>query len=172
MLFRIWMIQVATVIVVTAVIMQLKAERTFVTTAMEVKSMPIIQPDTWAVMTIVGEAASEPYEGQVAVANVIRNRMSRGYSSDGTVIGTVLRPKQFSMWDDRARLYAARINLDDKIFARAASAWADSKRSQIVKEAVLYHTVDVNPYWADASSVEFVKQIGRHRFYNDGGRGI
>lgn len=45
---------------------------------------PLVPDDTWAILTIIGEAAGEPYVGQLAVAEVIRNRMRQRYASDGT----------------------------------------------------------------------------------------
>jgi len=42
------------------------------------------------------EARGEMYEGKVAVARVIANRMAQRYESDGTIAGTVLAPNQFS----------------------------------------------------------------------------
>jgi hypothetical protein len=42
------------------------------------------------------EASGEPYEGKVAVARVVLNRMAARYESDGTIIGTVLKKFQFS----------------------------------------------------------------------------
>lgn len=142
-----------------------------VTVTEEIK-MPIIQPEMWAILTIIGEAASEPLEGQIAVANVIRNRMRRQYSSDGTVIGTVLRPKQFSMWDDKARIYAAQCELESPAFYTAAEAWYRSNSEKPVGDAVLYHTDQVDPRWRHADSVTPVRQIGAHIFYEDRGRGI
>ena len=47
------------------------------------------------------EAADQPYEGKVAVARVILNRIAAHYESDGTIKGTVLAPNQFSgFWFD------------------------------------------------------------------------
>lgn len=136
--------------------------------------MPSFHDDEWAIMTIVGEAASEPFEGQLAVANVIRERMKRKYNSDGTIVGTVLARRQFSMWDDHARLYVARLEPDDKSWAIAVNAWADSRVRVIVPDAVLYHTVQLSPKprWADAPGVEVVDTIKNHIFYSDSGRGI
>lgn len=51
-----------------------------------------------AVATLWQEARGSSREGQLAVAHVIRNRMARDYTSDGTVDGTVLHPWQFSGW--------------------------------------------------------------------------
>lgn len=50
---------------------------------------------------IADEAGGEPYEGKVAVAIVLFNRMAIPYESDGTATGTVLKHFQFSgFWFD------------------------------------------------------------------------
>jgi spore germination cell wall hydrolase CwlJ-like protein len=47
-------------------------------------------------LTVLGEARNQPYQGQVAVAQVVRNRMDlKGWS----VADTVLKPFQFDCWD-------------------------------------------------------------------------
>jgi hypothetical protein len=57
--------------------------------------------DDLLALCIWDEAANQPYEGKVAVALVIRNRMAAHYASDGTVSGTVLHQDQFSgFWFD------------------------------------------------------------------------
>jgi len=128
----------------------------------------LVDDDSWAIMTIAGEALGEPLMGKIAVAEVIRNRMKRGYASDGTVIGTVLRAKQFSMWDDKARLLAARIDDDHPKVRECVQAWEASATSNVTKGAVLYHTVAVSPYWRNAASVSHVTTIHHHMFYLDG----
>ena len=129
----------------------------------------LVDDDHWAIMTIVGESLGEPYIGKVAVAEVIRNRMKRKYASDGTVIGTVLRAKQFSMWDDRARLLAASADDDYIRVGDCVRAWEDSKDSNVTNGAVLYHTIMIEtPRWATAPSVKESTTIHRHRFYTDG----
>lgn len=47
-----------------------------------------------AALTVYLEARGESFAGKLAVAAVIRNRMERRYQSDGTIAGTVLRPRQ------------------------------------------------------------------------------
>ena len=119
-------------------------------------------------MTIAGEALGEPLIGKIAVAEVIRNRMKRGYASDGTVIGTVLRAKQFSMWDDKARLLAARIDDEHPKVQDCVKAWELSATSNVTNGAVLYHTIMIDPpKWASAPSVKVATTIHRHRFYHD-----
>jgi hypothetical protein len=69
--------------------------------------------------------------------------MKRKYASDGTVIGTVLRAKQFSMWDDRARLLAARIDDESPRVRECIEAWKLSAESNVTGGAVLYHTIQI-----------------------------
>lgn len=130
--------------------------------------MRIVDDDTWAIMTIIGEALTEPPAGKVAVGEVIRNRMKRKYASDGTVVDTVLREKQFSMWDDKARKLAARADDDNPRVKEAVEAWKLSATSNITGGAVLYHTIQVAPYWKDAPSVRKTVVIQNHIFYTDG----
>lgn len=131
--------------------------------------MRLVNDDSWAIMTIAGEALGEPFIGKIAVAEVIRNRMRRGYASDGTVIGTVLRAKQFSMWDDKARLLAARIDDEHPKVQDCIKAWELSATSNVTNGAVLYHTIMIDtPKWATAPSVKRVSTIHRHHFYTDG----
>ena len=129
----------------------------------------IVEDEAWAVLTIAGEALGEPFAGKLAVAEVIRNRMKRRYASDGTVIGTVLRPKQFSMWNNRSRQLAARLDDAEPAVQDCIRAWRESATSSFVRGAVLYHTVDVEPYWSRAPKVRRVRTVARHHFYTDGG---
>lgn len=126
----------------------------------------LIEDWKWAVMTIRQEADSEPFIGKVAVAEVIRNRTASKYNSDGTVIGTILRPLQFSGWNtsDPNRIRIARIDLDDKNTHDALAAWElAQKGSDYVRGANLYHTKALHPEWAD--KVEKITEIGNHIFY-------
>ena len=58
------------------------------------------------VLTVEQEAGWEPYEGQLAVAHVIMNRVREAKSS---VIDIVLKPLQFSAWNADS---PTRMNLD------------------------------------------------------------
>ncbi|GMT15557.1 hypothetical protein PFISCL1PPCAC_6854, partial [Pristionchus fissidentatus] len=53
--------------------------------------------------TIWLEARGEPYDGQVAVAHVIKNRAetNRGYWGGNTISGVCLYPQQFECWNNR-----------------------------------------------------------------------
>lgn len=121
-----------------------------------------------AVATIIGEAGGEPYEGKVAVARVIRNRMRYRYTSDGTVAGTVLAPRQFSLWNtsELGRIRACQTPGDSALAQSAKRAWEESESPDpLLDEAVLYHADYVLPEWAER--VRLLKTIGRHLFYAD-----
>lgn len=49
----------------------------------------VISPDALGICTLWQEARGEPYQGKVAVGEVIRERMRRRYASDGTVAGAL-----------------------------------------------------------------------------------
>lgn len=133
--------------------------------------MRLISEEALAVVTIMQEAAGEPYAGKVAVAEVIRNRMQRKYASDGTVAGTVLRPLQFSGWNakDPGRIRSIRADSDDSVVKECIRAWNEARGgSNTVHGAVLYLNkalVDPLPEWALPDSAEEVATVGQHTFY-------
>jgi hypothetical protein len=113
------------------------------------------------------EAASEPDDGQRAVAQVILNRVahpsypktvcgvvfqgserSTGCQFTFTCNGALARKPSRYFWD-RAQS-VARTALAGYVYAPAGLA-------------THYHTFAVHPYWAD--SLNFIGQIGAHRFY-------
>lgn len=130
-----------------------------------------------AVATIWAEARSEPLEGKVAVAEVIRNRMKLGYFSKGTVATTVFRALQFSCFnhDNPWRPVIFELDWDSPAVQECRQAWQLAVGgSNTVGEAVLYHTVAPPgpvkhwpPVWATAPQVVAVKTIARHVFYED-----
>ena len=130
--------------------------------------MRLISDDAIAIITIFQEAEGESLQGKVAVAEVIRRRMARRYSSDGTVVGTCLRPYQFSGWNTASgnRIRSLRIDLDEAMVADCVTAWAHSRTSNIVPDAVLYYNPDIvptPPAWADPARL--VAVVEHHRFY-------
>lgn len=135
--------------------------------------MRLVSEDTLAIITIFQEARGESWEGKLAVAEVIRNRMRQKYSSDGTVSGTVLRAFQFSGFNtqDPNRIPSFRIDGDDPVVKECEKAWKESEqtleiRSSITKGAVLYYNPTIviqKPKWVDLS-VE-VARVGPHVFY-------
>lgn len=115
------------------------------------------------------EARSEPEAGQIAVANVILNRVkSKQYPN--TICGVV--------YDGAHRLNSCQFSFacDGKQDApRGAKEWAKAKKLasralagdayvRVVSTATHYHADYVNPRWS--SSMTRLIKIGRHIFYN------
>jgi spore germination cell wall hydrolase CwlJ-like protein len=117
------------------------------------------------------EAASEPDDGQRAVAQVVLNRVAHP-SYPNTVCGVVYQGSerdtgcQFTFTCDGA-------------LARKPSRYFWDRAEKVAREALAgyvfapvgrathYHTFAVHPYWAD--SLNFIGQIGAHRFYRFNG---
>lgn len=129
----------------------------------------VIPDDVWGAMTVWCEARSEPYEGQMAVAEVIQRRARLRYLSDGTIPGTVLAPYQFSAWNttDPNRRKAALVDDRDMQYAMCAQAWRDVQAgTEVVPEALMYlnpNAVKRMPPWATPE--KFLRVIGQHHFY-------
>jgi len=133
--------------------------------------MRLITEEALAIVTIMQEAAGEPYEGKLAVAEVIRNRMQQRYTSDGTVAGTVLRPYQFSGWNtaDPGRVRNIRADTDQQVVQDCSRAWAEALAgSNTVHNAVLYYNkrlVVDTPDWALPDSATHLATVGQHDFF-------
>lgn len=132
--------------------------------------MRLVSDTIWAIMTIYGEARGESFDGKIAVANVIRNRMVRKYSSDGSVPGTVLRPLQFSCWNhnDPNRGKMATLDDGDLVVQQCRQAWNTSGSVDLTEGSVLYlnkNIVHPLPTWA--TEAQEVVTIGAHSFYTD-----
>lgn len=131
----------------------------------------LVSDDTWGILTVWQEARGESFEGKLAVAEVILNRMKRLYASDGTVAGTVLRPMQFSAWNasDVNRIQSAKIDTDHPTVQECIKAWHDAKQgSDTVHGAVLYlnpSIVKPLPKWATPEYAVEVARVGAHVFY-------
>lgn len=133
--------------------------------------MRLVPDYMWGVITVWHEAQGEPYEGKVAVAEVILRRTKRKVMSDGTVAGTCLWPMQFSGWnahDDspkyRERIEGAKLDTADPVVNECVRAWYHAERgSNYAPEALHYFNPSLcNPSWARGSKV--VAEIGNHRF--------
>lgn len=131
----------------------------------------LIPGDALAIATIRGEAEAEPFEGQVAVANVIRNRMLKRHFSDGTIAGTVLAPYQFSLWNttEKRRITMCLVPEDDNASLTARRAWEESAvRRVVAPDVLMYHAASMNPYpaWTRSDEFKLAVRIGRHLFYS------
>jgi spore germination cell wall hydrolase CwlJ-like protein len=129
--------------------------------------MRLISDTALAAVTIWQEARGELYQGKLAVAEVIRNRMQERYASDGTVAGTVLRPKQFSGWNggDPNRIPSLKIDDGDRSVAECIRAWKEAmeQSTNIAKGALLYYAPALAaPAWARGCTE--LARIGGHVF--------
>ena len=118
--------------------------------------------------TVWGEARGESERGQQAVANVIMNRVHRGGWYGATVEDVVLKPYQFSCWNDTDPNFAKLQTITDKdpTFARIkqlATKAYNGELADITGGAVNYHAKSVSPYWA--KSMTQTANIGNHVFY-------
>ena len=120
---------------------------------------------------IYWEAASEPFEGKVAVAQVTMNRMQSGKFPD-TVCGVVYQKTtfynkvvcQFSWFCETNHytkpVYPKYYQESEEV---ARMVMIEGFRLSSLKNALYYHADYVNPKW----NKEKVTQIGRHIFYKD-----
>ena len=102
------------------------------------------------------ESRSESVEGQLAVAQVVRNRARSG-RFPASLCGVVNQPSQFSFSKRRAPDNRAQWERAVKI---AAIAMADGWR-EIVPNALYFHAARVSPGWGR----QRVARIGNNIFY-------
>jgi spore germination cell wall hydrolase CwlJ-like protein len=120
---------------------------------------------------IYWEAASEPFEGKVAVAQVTMNRVSSGKFGKG-VCGVVYQKNvfyekvicQFSWACERSHkvkpIYPKNWSESEEV---AKKVLLENFRLPSLSEAMYYHATYVNPGWRK----QRVTQIGQHIFYKD-----
>jgi N-acetylmuramoyl-L-alanine amidase len=129
--------------------------------------MRLVGDAAWAIMTIWQEARGESQAGKVAVAEVIRNRTEKLYTSDGTVAGTVLRKLQFSGWNtnDPNRTPSALLDDADPMVVACREAWITALAgSDTTLGSVLYcNLAIVRPPWLAGCRETAV--IGHHTFF-------
>jgi len=117
------------------------------------------------------EARSEPLDGQVAVANVIMNRVASDKFPNSpcevvkqgrTWMGHMVRNQcHFSYYCDGR----PEVILDEGAYTLALSIAVNwPNLVDITNGATYYHRDDVHPYWIESLSIS--RQIGRHLFYN------
>ncbi|MDG5747216.1 cell wall hydrolase [Qipengyuania sp. XHP0207] len=123
-------------------------------------------------MAVYYEAASESYSGQQAVAQVVLNRVAHP-AYPASVCGVVFQGSerqtgcQFTFTCDGS----LRRSPSRSGYARAQSIALAALAGEVyapVGLATHYHTNYVNPYWA--SSLDYIRTIGAHRFYRWKGR--
>ena len=120
--------------------------------------------------TIFGEARGELYGGQVAVANVIMNRVARPGWWGSDIVGVCIAPSQFSCWnsDDPNRRRILDLDLESRLgkpFVVIATAAIAGALVDVTFRSTHYYAAPPIPYWARGKKP--VIEIGRHRFHNN-----
>ena len=109
--------------------------------------------------TVYHEAANQALSGQLAVAQVIMNRVRSG-AFPRSVCGVVAQPGQFS----QAPVTAAAETAKPWSAAVAIAIIAQEHRfPQIAPGALFFHAASMRPAWSDEH--ERIAQIGDHIFY-------
>ncbi len=139
--------------------------------------MQTLGPLDVVALTIWGEARGEPVEGKIAVACVLRNRLSDGRWG-ATYERVCLARKQFSCWNpgdpNQVRLQTFRTQIQQgtqpsDMVLRECYWIAEGLIRNVIRprvgQATHYHAITITPRWAKTGKV--VEDIGRHRFYED-----
>jgi len=140
---------------------------------------PRTSPEEWPGMlvlasTVLGEAAGEPYEGKLAVADVILNRVRDARWPDSPE-DVCLQHLQFSCWNVGSPTLPKMFNpkqfvtegvWSDCLRAAMEATWQPQQSDTLVHGANHYlnpRALSKLPKWA--SDDKIVAQIGRHVFY-------
>jgi N-acetylmuramoyl-L-alanine amidase len=138
---------------------------------------------------LFGEARSEPIEGIVAVANVIRNRVQADLHGDGKpdwfgegYVDVVTRPWQFSMWHPNGGKSNNRrvLQFVRDLVAKKPVEDVKARQCVLVAHGIIdnyladntngshhYHKAGMSPRPSWAQSLVPTKQIAGHVFYNN-----
>lgn len=107
-----------------------------------------------AILTVAYEASSQSFEGQVAVASVIKTRMAE---TGKTAEQVVLKPKQFSCWSNGKPTQSRK--LSQREIDQARKAWESARPGSYNH----YARHDCKPYWI--KSAKLSERICDHVFY-------
>ena len=120
-------------------------------------------------MNIYREAGYESFEGKVAVAQVVMNRVNSGQFGND-VCGVIYQKSvvmdkvvcQFSWFcDSAARTRPINKDAYEESYAVAKKVLLEGFKLDVLKEALYYHANYVNPKW----NLEKIGSIGNHIFY-------
>lgn len=127
------------------------------------------------VRTVLAEAANQSPEGQLAVANVIRNRAVSGQFGGDTVPGVIRKPNQFEPWNTAAgRSRMAAIDPNSPQYQQAAGLveLAYTGAADPTMGATHFYAPKTQaalgrpmPAWDNGTGVD----IGDHRFFGGAG---
>ena len=113
------------------------------------------------------EAGAESYEGKLAVANVVINRMNSGKfpsSVCGVVKQKIGNTYQFSWVGEKFKSVTNKYQWDESVFV-ARKALTEPAVHDIINKtnAMYYHNTTVNPGW----HLTRITTIGKHIFYKE-----
>lgn len=116
------------------------------------------QADTYdyAIMTIAYEGSNQSFDGQVAIASVIKTRMFQKHQTADDVI---LAPYQFSCWHPVTHNPTQGRKLSARELIVAQRAWEVARIGRYNH----YARHDIKPYWAKSTKSSI--RIGDHIFY-------
>lgn len=126
--------------------------------------------DIWA-RTLYGEVRGEPWDGKVAVAWTIRNRVEKPGWWGRDIVGVCQKPWQFSCWNEkdpnRAQLLAVTVKhpVFRECLAAVAAVAGDLAPDPTKRSTHYYASYIPEPEWAKGKNPAIV--IGTHRFFND-----
>jgi N-acetylmuramoyl-L-alanine amidase len=118
-------------------------------------------------LAIYHEARGEPIQGQLAVGQVVLNRVANSDYPD-TVCGVVTQKKQFSFLDGTKIEHLVQNVTEPKSWSKAeyvAKALIQGHKYDLV--ATHYHAKTVRPYWVNSPKVNYIVTIGNHVFYRE-----
>jgi N-acetylmuramoyl-L-alanine amidase len=121
---------------------------------------------------IWGEARSESIEGKLAVAHVVLNRVKAQSYYGRTVKEVMLKPWQFSCFNENdpnlAKILGLKTDNPGLAYCQAVADMALLSHSQDpTGGATHYHTTSIKPSWANSSQMTFLCRIGNHLFYRE-----
>lgn len=121
---------------------------------------------------IWGEARGEPIQGKLAVAHVVLNRVKAQSHFGKTIRDVILKPWQFSCFNQNdpnlAKILGLNANNPDLAYCQAVAdiaLLADNPDS--TGGATHYHSTQAEPSWASSKQMIFLCRIGNHLFYRE-----
>lgn len=118
---------------------------------------------TCLALTIYYEARDQPLAGQLAVAEVVLNRVENEHYPDD-ICSVVWEEKQFSFTHD-GKPERPRHEVWEDIQELARDILADPDSVLFNTGATHYHATYVTPYWVDGMVI--VGKVGDHIFYEE-----
>ena len=119
---------------------------------------------------IWGEARGEIAAGKLAIAHVVLNRTLKQSWMGSTIREVILKPYQFSCFNDgdpNAKKLAV-IDPSDKAFSEClliANLACDGYTIDPTGGATHYHAKSCKPAWAP--KIQYLCSIGKHKFYRE-----